>query len=166
VGSESKLHTIRDGIRITRTIVGLIMRERPLQFFSAIATLLFMIALALGVPVIAEFMATGLVPRFPTAILSASLVLLSFLLLTCGLILDSVSLGRREAKRICFLSYPSPIALQARLPTPTCEFPDGHSATSGGSGRSATDAGLLHSTPSRVVHTTNIWTVPRRLSRD
>jgi glycosyltransferase involved in cell wall biosynthesis len=122
VGSESKLHTIRDGIRITRTIVGLIMRERPLQFFSAIATLLFTIALALGVPVIAEFMATGLVPRFPTAILSASLVLLSFLLATCGLILDSVSLGRREAKRISFLSYPSPIALQARLRRQTCDL--------------------------------------------
>lgn len=112
VGSVSKLNTIRDGIRIARTIVMLVKDERPLQFFSAISLLLFLMALALGIPVISEFEQTGLVPRFPTAILSASLILLSFLTLASGLILDTVCTGRREMKRLAYLSLPSPIALQ------------------------------------------------------
>ncbi len=114
VGSVSKLNTIRDGIRIARMIVMLVKDERPLQFFSSISLLLFVVALGLGVPVISEFVHTGLVPRFPTAILSASLVLLSFLTLASGLILDTVSTGRREMKRLAYLSQPSPIALQVR----------------------------------------------------
>jgi glycosyltransferase involved in cell wall biosynthesis len=103
-GSQSKLHTFRDGIRIAKTIGSLVMRERPLQFFSLLAAGLFIVGLALGLPVVSEFMATGLVPRFPTAILAASLVLLSFLLLVTGLILDSVAHGRREFKRLAYLA--------------------------------------------------------------
>jgi hypothetical protein len=110
-GSESKLNTIRDGIRISRTILMLVKDERPLQFFSTIAGLLFVCAMALGVPVVSEFVHTGLVPRFPTAILSASLALLSFLTLASGMILDTVSHGRRELKRLFYLSLPSPITL-------------------------------------------------------
>jgi hypothetical protein len=110
-GSESKLNTIRDGIRISRTILMLVKDERPLQFFSTIAGLLFVCAMVLGVPVVSEFVHTGLVPRFPTAVLSASLVLLSFLTLASGMILDTVSHGRRELKRLFYLSLPSPITL-------------------------------------------------------
>lgn len=108
-GSQSKLNTIRDGVRIGRAIVALVMRERPLVFFSSIATGLCAVGLAFGLSVISEFIQRGVVPRFPTAILAASLVLLSFLIAACGLILDSVSLGRREAKRMTYLSLPSPI---------------------------------------------------------
>ena len=73
-GSVSKLRTISDGIRIARVIVILIKDERPLQFFSAVSLALLLVALALGAPVIAEYVRTGLVPRFPTAIPISSLV--------------------------------------------------------------------------------------------
>jgi glycosyltransferase involved in cell wall biosynthesis len=109
-GSYSKLHTIRDGVRIVRMILDLIKRERPLQFFGAIFFLLLLVGLMLGGSVVSEFFQTGLVPRFPTAFLAASLVLLSFLMLTCGLILDSVTHGRRELRRLAYLSFPSPVS--------------------------------------------------------
>jgi glycosyltransferase involved in cell wall biosynthesis len=103
-GSQSKLHTIRDGLRILSTIIGLIKEERPLQFFGAIALLLMTISLVFGIPVVIDFMQSGLVPRLPTAVLSASLVVLSSLLMVCGLILDSVANGRREMKRLAYLA--------------------------------------------------------------
>ena len=102
-GSQSKLHTIRDGIRILQTIIGLVKAERPLQFFSVIAGLVLVLSLALGLPVVMEFLRTGLVPRLPTAVLSASLVILSFMFLACGLILDLVAHGHREVKRLAYL---------------------------------------------------------------
>lgn len=105
-GSISKLHTIRDGIRVVRTIADLIRSERPLQFFSALASFLFMLSLLFGVPVISEFVRTGLVPRFPTAILAVGLMQLSFLSLACGLILDSVARGRCEVRRLAYLALP------------------------------------------------------------
>ena len=114
-GSQSKLNTFRDGIKIARTIGALVMRERPLAFFSTLAAMLFVVGMAFGFSVISEFMQTHLVPRLPTAILAVSLVLLSFLLLICGLILDNVSLGRRERKRLTYLSYPAPITLRSKL---------------------------------------------------
>ena len=113
VCSQSKLNTIRDGIRISRTILSLIKEERPLQFFALIGALLFIFGGGLGLSVVSEFLQTGFVPRFPTAILAASLVLLSFLMVVCGLTLDSVSLGRRELKRLSYLSLPSPLGLSA-----------------------------------------------------
>jgi glycosyltransferase involved in cell wall biosynthesis len=105
-GSASKLHTIPDGIRILRTIVALVKEERPLQFFSAMSLLLLMAGLALGTPVVFEFLHTGLVPRLPTALLALGFVLLSSLSLLGGLILDSVCLGRRELKRMAYLAMP------------------------------------------------------------
>ena len=105
-GSASKLHTIRDGLRILRLILMLVKDERPLPFFSLCAALLFVTGLALGVPVVVEFLRTGLVPRLPTAIVAAALVALSFLSLACGLILDSVGRGRREMKRLAYLAVP------------------------------------------------------------
>ena len=107
-GSASKLNTIRDGIRILQTIIGLVRRERPLAFFGGISAALFLAAAALFLPVLATYLSTGLVPRFPTFIASATLAMLSFLSLACGLILDTVTRGRREAKRIAYLAVPGP----------------------------------------------------------
>ena len=107
-GSESKLHTVRDGLRILRTIVMLVKEERPLGFFAAVAAGLLALGVALALPVVATFLRTGLVPRLPTAVLATGLVLLSFLSLTCGLILDSVTRGRKEIKRLAYLSIPAP----------------------------------------------------------
>lgn len=106
VGSASKLNTFRDGFRILGTIIRLIKEERPLQFFTAAGGMLLVLAIVLAIPVMAEFMRTGLVPRLPTAILATGLVGLAFLSFTCGLVLDSVSRGRAELKRIAYLSVP------------------------------------------------------------
>lgn len=105
-GSTSKLSTIRDGIRILRTILVLVKEERPLPFFGAIALILALVSMALIVPVVVTYMDTGLVPRLPTAVLSTGLMLLGFLSLACGLILDTVTRGRREMKRLYYLSLP------------------------------------------------------------
>jgi glycosyltransferase involved in cell wall biosynthesis len=105
-GSESKLHTFRDGLRILKLIVILIKEERPLQLFSSIFVILAGISVFLAWPIVSEYMQTGLVPRFPTAILSTGIMLLAFVSLTSGLILDSVAHGRREIKRLWYLSVP------------------------------------------------------------
>jgi glycosyltransferase involved in cell wall biosynthesis len=104
--SASKLSTMRDGWRILRTILLLIKEERPLGFFSSAACVLALASLGLAWPIFVTFLETGLVPRFPTAILSTGLMLLAFLSLTCGAILDSVARGRRELKRLRYLSEP------------------------------------------------------------
>ncbi|WP_439579082.1 glycosyltransferase family 2 protein [Elioraea sp.] len=110
-GSASKLNTIRDGVRILRTILVLVKEERPLPFFGFAALALLLAGLGLFVPVLLTYLETGLVPRLPTAVLSLGLVLLSFLSLACGLVLDTVTRGRKEAKRIAYLSIPGPLAL-------------------------------------------------------
>jgi len=107
-GSLSKLNTLRDGVRILRTIAALIKEERPVLFFGTLTALLALLSLGLAAPVVVEYWQTGLVPRFPTAILSASIMLLAFLSLACGLILDSVTRGRRELKRLAYLAIPAP----------------------------------------------------------
>jgi glycosyltransferase involved in cell wall biosynthesis len=107
-GSASKLRTYADGLRILRTIVILVKEERPLQFFALGGLLLLLLGVGLGAPVIMEFLATGLVPRLPTAVLATGLVLLSFLSFAAGLILDSVTRGRKEFKRLAYLALPGP----------------------------------------------------------
>ncbi len=107
-GSTSKLNTYRDGFRILRTIITLVQRERPLMFFSVAGGILLFLALMLAVPLLQTFLATGLVPRLPTAVLATGLVLLSFLSFVCGLVLDTVTRGRQEAKRIAYLALPAP----------------------------------------------------------
>jgi len=116
-GSASKLNTIRDGFRILRTIGLLIKEERPMAFFSAGFALLAAVSVILAVPVIDEYLRTGLVPRFPTAILSAATMLVAFLSLTCGLILDTVTHSRREIKRLAYLSMPAPSPVWAASDT-------------------------------------------------
>ncbi len=105
-GSQSKLRTSRDGARIIRTIFLLLKEERPFRFFGAISLVLAAISIILAYPLLITFLETGLVPRIPTAVLCTGLMLLAFLSLTCGLILDSVSRGRREIKRIAHLAVP------------------------------------------------------------
>jgi hypothetical protein len=107
-GSTSKLSTWRDGFRILRTILLLVQRERPLMFFSTVGAALFVASIILAMPLIATFLETGLVPRLPTAILATGLALLSFLSFASGLILDTVSRGRLEAKRLAYLALPGP----------------------------------------------------------
>jgi len=105
-GSHSKLNTFADGVRIVRAIVTLIQHERPLWLFSASAMVLLALGIGLGLPVVTQFLNTGLVPRLPTALLATGLVLLAFLSLTCGLILDAVARGRKEARRLAYLAIP------------------------------------------------------------
>jgi hypothetical protein len=104
-GSTSKLSTFRDGFRILTMIGILIKDERPLAFFGAVAAALFVVAVGLAVPIVITYHQTGLVPRFPTAILATGIVILAVLSGVCGLILDTVTHGRREAKRMKYLDY-------------------------------------------------------------
>ncbi|WP_108816394.1 glycosyltransferase family 2 protein [Loktanella sp. Alg231-35] len=106
-GSESKLSTFKDGWRILRTIMTLVKEERPIQFFALITALFLIAALVVGLPIVFEFIETGLVPRFPSAVLAASLVVISVLSFLAGIILDTVTLGRREAKRMHYLTLPA-----------------------------------------------------------
>lgn len=102
-GSKSKLRTFHDGLLILSTIVVLIKEERPLLFFGILFGILAMSSMLLAMPVVDEFVRTGLVPRLPTAILSMGMMLLAFLSLAAGLILDTVTRGRREFKRLQYL---------------------------------------------------------------
>ena len=106
-GSASKLSTWSDGFRIVATIVFLYKEVRPVRFFGTVFGALALISLALAYPVIAIYLATGLVPRLPTAVLSTGIMLLAFSSLICGIVLDSVSRGRREAKRLRYLQLPA-----------------------------------------------------------
>jgi glycosyltransferase involved in cell wall biosynthesis len=115
-GSTSKLNTWRDGWRILRLMVSLFKDERPLAFFSILGAALATVAIVLAVPIFETFLQTGLVPRFPTAILSASIMILAFLSLVCGMILGTVTRGRREMKRLAYLAEPAPGADQRNTP--------------------------------------------------
>jgi glycosyltransferase involved in cell wall biosynthesis len=105
-GSTSKLHTVRDGFRVLGTIVRLIKNERPLWFFASLFAALATCSIALSVPIVATWRETGLVPRLPTAVLATGMMLLAFLSFACGLILETVTRGRREIKRMQYLSIP------------------------------------------------------------
>lgn len=105
-GSVSKIRTYSDGLIILRMIFLFIKEERPLQLFSAVFVLLALLSLLLAWPLFTEYLATGLVPRLPTAVLSSAIMLLGFLSLMSGLILDTVTHGRREMKRMWYLSIP------------------------------------------------------------
>ena len=108
------MHTYRDGSRILSTIVALVRRERPLAFFGAIAALLFIVAIVLGVPIVTEFAHSHRVPRFPTAFVVVGLLVLSVLVAISGLILDTVTRGRKEAKMLRYLALEGPLARARR----------------------------------------------------
>jgi glycosyltransferase involved in cell wall biosynthesis len=107
-GSHSKLNTYRDGLRILITIGRLTKEIFPLRFFTSVALFFAICSLVLGLPVIFEWLESGLVPRFPTAILATGIAILATLSLACGIILDSVSRSRLENKRLAYLAIPGP----------------------------------------------------------
>ena len=107
-GSISKLSTYSDGWRILKTIAMLFRFERPLLFFGGFGALLAAVAIGLTIPLVVTFLQTGLVPRFPTAVLATGLMLLAALNGFCGLILDTVVRGRREVRRLAYLAQPAP----------------------------------------------------------
>jgi glycosyltransferase involved in cell wall biosynthesis len=122
-GSTSKLNTYRDGIRILRVMLTLFKNERPLAFFSLAALVLALVSVALAIPIVITWFQTGLVPRQPTAILSASIMLLGFLSLAVGLNLDTVTHGRREVKRLMYLQIQSPHDALAMPAAATTDVP-------------------------------------------
>jgi len=111
-GSASKLSTYRDGWRILKTIGTLYRVERPVLFYGGLAGLLLLAAIILAVPLLITYLDTGLVPRFPTAILVTGMVIVAVLSFFAGLILDTVTRGRREMRRIAYLAYPAPFVAE------------------------------------------------------
>ncbi len=107
-GSASKLSTWHDGFRILWTVLKLYRAERPLSLFGAFGIALAIMSIGLAIPVFITYVQEGLVPRLPTAVLSTGLMLLAFLSIACGLILDTVTRGRREAKLIAYLALRAP----------------------------------------------------------
>ena len=105
-GSVSKLSTYRDGIRISWMILQLFREERPMVFFSLLFAALALLSIVLGVPVVIDYTRTGLVPRLPTALLATGIMVLAFLSLVAGFVLDNVTRGRREIKRLAYLALP------------------------------------------------------------
>ena len=106
-GSASKLSTFKDGFRILWMILVFVKEEKPMSFFSIIALFFCLCSVILMFPILREFILTGLVPRLPTAVLSMSMMIISFLSMACGLILDTVTRGRSEMKRMRYLSTPA-----------------------------------------------------------
>ena len=107
-GSFSKLNTWRDGFRIFGTMLKLYRSERPLRFFTVIGILLALAAIILAIPIVVTFIETGLVPRLPTAVLSMGLTIVAMLSVSSGIVLDTVTRGRREMKMLAYLSQPAP----------------------------------------------------------
>src|SRR3954468_9748060 len=107
-GSFSKLNTWRDGFRILGTILKLYRSEKPLRFFTAIGIFLMLISIGMAIPVIVTYLEEGIVPRLPTAVLSMGLMILAVLSVSSGLVLDTVTRGRREMKLLAYLSQPAP----------------------------------------------------------
>lgn len=103
-GTESKLSTYKDGLRILNVIIFLFKEGRPFLFFSLLAVFFAFVSLFLGLPVVFEYFETGLVPRFPTLFVSVGVMLTGMISFVCGIILDSVSRGRLELKRLTYLN--------------------------------------------------------------
>lgn len=106
-GSFSKLNTWRDGLRILGTMLKLYRSEKPLRFFTAIGMFLALVSIGLAIPILVTFLETGLVPRLPTAVLSMGLMIMALLSVSSGLVLDTVTRGRREMKLLAYLSHPA-----------------------------------------------------------
>ncbi|XUM19633.1 glycosyltransferase family 2 protein [Bradyrhizobium oligotrophicum S58] len=104
-GSVSKLNTWRDGFRILGTILKLYRSEKPLRFFSAIGIFLALVSIGFAIPIFVTYIETGLVPRLPTAVLSMGLMIMALLSASSGLVLDTVTRGRREMKLLAYLSH-------------------------------------------------------------
>jgi glycosyltransferase involved in cell wall biosynthesis len=107
-GSHSKLNTWRDGVRILNTIVKLYRSERPLGFFSGIGISMAIMSVGFAIPIVITYLREGIVPRLPTAVLSTGLMIIAALAITCGLVLDTVTRGRREIKLLAYLAQRAP----------------------------------------------------------
>ena len=107
-GSFSKLNTWSDGFRILGTILKLYRSEKPLRFFSTIGVFLALVSVGLAIPVIITYLEQGIVPRLPTAVLSTGMMIVAVLSLSSGLVLDTVTRGRREMKLLAYLDQPPP----------------------------------------------------------
>jgi glycosyltransferase involved in cell wall biosynthesis len=105
-GSVSKLNTYRDGLRILATILKLYRSEKPLRFFSVVGVFFAIVSIGLAIPVIVTYLEEGIVPRLPTAVLSTGLMIVAVLSVSSGLVLDTVTRGRREMKHLAYLSQP------------------------------------------------------------
>ena len=103
-GSESKLNTVSDGLRIGWTVFKLFKDHKPKIIYGLVASLLFILSLLVGIPVVTEFLRTGLVPKFPSAILASGMMIVSFMFGFSGLILSAISKSRREIKKLSFIS--------------------------------------------------------------
>jgi hypothetical protein len=114
-GSFSKLNTWRDGFRILGTVLKLYRTEKPLRFFTAIGALLAALAIGLSIPVFVTYLEQGIVPRLPTAVLSTGLMIVAMLSVSSGLVLDTVTRGRREMKLLAYLAQP-PVNSESRSP--------------------------------------------------
>jgi hypothetical protein len=112
-GSESKLNTYRDGTRIMRAITNLVRQERPLAFFGVLALLFFAAAVVLGIPLVTTFIHTHKVPRFPTAFVVVGLLVLAVLVAISGVILNTVTWGRKESKMLSYLALDGPLERRA-----------------------------------------------------
>jgi glycosyltransferase involved in cell wall biosynthesis len=133
-GSASKLRTYHDGFRITRMISRLLHHERPLALYSTLAVLTGLTAVGTGIPIILEYLRTGLVGRFPTAFLAASLVVVAFIVLVVGVLLDGLRKVRQETTRIAYMRIPAPPRVvqapgQQRSPAPRVNTPEPASET-------------------------------------
>jgi glycosyltransferase involved in cell wall biosynthesis len=106
-GAASKLNTWRDGFRVLWTILKLFRAERPLSFFTIIGVALALASICLAIPIFVTYMEEALVPRLPTAVLAMGLMILAFLSISSGLVLDTVTRGRRETKLLAFLALPA-----------------------------------------------------------
>jgi glycosyltransferase involved in cell wall biosynthesis len=105
-GSVSKLNTWRDGFRILGTILKLYRSEKPLRFFTAVGIFLMLLSIGLAIPIVVTYLEEGIVPRLPTAVLSTGLMIIAVLSISSGLVLDTVTRGRREMKLLAYLSQP------------------------------------------------------------
>jgi hypothetical protein len=148
-GSTSKLRTFRDGFRILGTIVRLLARERPLLFYASVGALLAATSVVLAIPLLLTWLETGLVPRFPTAILCTGLMVLASLSGTAGVVLDTVTHHRRETRRLAYLAIPgvAHAAAQARA----AEADEPGAAQPGAAQSGAAQSGAAQSDVRRVA---------------
>ena len=104
-GSQSKLHTIKDGVKVLKMIAKLFKEYKPKKFFTTISLLFFIISVVLVTPVFIEYFNTGLVPRFPTLIFSGFMLIISILSLVCGIILDVVAIKHRQIFEYVYINF-------------------------------------------------------------
>ncbi len=123
-GTVSKLNTYRDGLRILMMVLRLLFLEKPRQLFTVAGLLPMLGSIALAVPIVSEWLETGLVPRLPSTVLCTGLMLVGFLLVGFGMLLSTLTMSRREAKRLAYLAIPALPCSDEALPEKRNATPD------------------------------------------